>query len=111
MKNKKIEDNFLKYVPKIKYKNWENHNGIVTLYFFRDSMVEKIVCFLFKKPKITDIKLDKLSSKVWLMINGKDDVWSISEKLCEDTGDSIETSYKRVILFLRYLTRRGWICF
>lgn len=104
-------DNFLEYVPQVKYNHWENNSGIVTLFFYRNTLFERLICFLFKKSKVTDLKLDEISSSVWLMIDGKSTVGDINKLLCEKTGDDFETSCKRLIMFFRYVLHRGWINF
>lgn len=110
-KKDKEEDNFLEYKPIIKHNNWKKKNGNVFLIFYHDKRIDKFLAYFFKKSKVRDIRLDDLSSKVWLCMNGKNTVKDINIMLCNETGDSFEEGCKRIILFLRYLVNKGWIEF
>ena len=110
MKDKK-EDNYFLYVPRIKQKYWEIRNDRVYLIFHHDKLIEKIVSWLFKKPYTSDIELDELGSKVWLYIDGKRTIYEIAKKNEELYGKKFDPSYKRLILFLNYINKKGWVSF
>lgn len=107
----KAEDNFLLYVPHIRHETWEEKKGSVYLIFYHDHPIQKIANWLVKKPNKSDIKLDDLGSAVWKSIDGSRNVHEIGELIRESFGESCEPLYDRLILFLRYLNRRGWIYF
>ncbi|MFX0549958.1 PqqD family protein [Hathewaya histolytica] len=109
--NIKRNDNFLLYVPHIKHKEWELRKGNIVLFFRHDKFIEKVISWLFNKPTVTDIKLDKISSQVWLLIDDNKNILEIAQKIRENTKDNLEISSKRLILFLRYLCSKGWIYF
>lgn len=109
-KNKK-EDNFLMYIPKKKHETFEVNKGIVKLIFYHDKFAEKLIRWLVKKPFVSDMELDKVGSKVWLLIDGKSSVYDIGQGLLKEFGSSCEPVYDRLIMYLRFLNKKGWISF
>lgn len=107
----KAEDNFLLYVPHIKHETWEEKKGSIYLIFYHDHPIQKLANWLVKKPNKSDIKLDELGSLVWKSIDGTRNVFEIGELVREKFGESCEPLYDRLVVFLRYLNRRGWIYF
>jgi succinyl-diaminopimelate desuccinylase len=114
-KNKKKEnfkqDNFLLYVPKKKHGTWEIRKDKVYLIFHHKKAIERFVRWLVKKPNVSDMVLDDRGSAVWLLIDGKATVYDIGKKLDEKFGSSCQPVYERLIMYIRYLNRRGWITF
>lgn len=109
--SKKIEDNFLLYIPKKKHDTWELKNGKVFLIFHHNKAVEKFMRWLVKKPNVSDIELDDMGSKVWQCIDGKRTVYEIGEEMLRVFGEKIDPVYDRLIMYLRYLSKKGWISF
>lgn len=110
MKNYK-DDNYLLYVPSKKHDSWKVKNNKVYLVFYHNRLIEKIVRWLVKKPYTSDIELDDVGSKVWMNINGKNNVYDISKILKTEYGDKFDPEYKRIILFLNYMNKKGWVSF
>lgn len=114
MEGKKItnkNDNFMMYIPKKKHEIWEEKNKKIYLIFKYDRWFYKIARWLVKKPFVSEIEFDDLGSSVWKLINGGNSVYDIGKELIHKYGDKCEPAYDRLILYLRYLNRRGWICF
>ena len=125
-KQVKKEDNFLLYIPMKKHKEWEVRGGNVYLIFHHNKLPEKILrIFSKKRPKVTDIKLDNLGTAVWNNCNGENTVYDIGKKLLElpevkkqykdltyeAYEDKCHPIYERLIMYLRYLTKKGWVSF
>lgn len=110
-KEVKNQDNFLLYIPIKKHFEYEVKNGYVYLIFRHDKAIEKFLRRLLKKSTVSDIKLDDLGTFVWQSIDGKKNVYEIGEDLKKNFGDRCEPVYDRLIMYLRYLSRRGWIAF
>ena len=104
-------DNFLLYVPDKKHKEYEIKKGKVLLIFHHDKPVEKFMRWLIKKPYTSDIELDTMGSRVWELINGQNTVYDIGQQLIIIYGKSCEPVYDRLILYIRYLIKKGWISF
>jgi hypothetical protein len=109
-KNNK-EDNFMLYIPKKKHETFEINKGVVKLIFYHDKWAEKFARWLTKKPYVSDVELDELGSKVWTLINGESSVYDIGQGLLNEYGTSCEPVYDRLIMYLRYLNKKGWISF
>lgn len=114
MKEKKQDykqDNFLMYVPKQKHDIWEVRKGRVFLIFDHNKAAEKFVRWLVKKPYVSDVELDEMGSRVWQSIDGKKSVYDIGQELLKEFGDKCQPIYERLIMYIRYLNRKGWISF
>lgn len=104
-------DNFLLYVPMRKHDNWERRNGRVVLIFYHDKPIEKFFRWLVGKSNITDMELDDMGSIVWENIDNKNNIYEIGQFLVKNYGEGCEPVYERLIMYLRYLNRKGWISF
>lgn len=104
-------DNFLLYVPHKKHMEWVEKKGKVYLIFHHNHPVQKVANWLVKKSNTTDLELDDMGSAVWKAIDGKRNVYEIGEEIKRKFGDNCEPLYERLIMFVRYLNRRGWIYF
>lgn len=123
--SEKLEDNFLLYIPVKKHKDWEKKDGNVYLIFYHKKLVERFMRWLVKKPAVSDIKLDYIGTKVWESMNGKNTVYDIGQillsipqlkdeykNLSEDnSSEYCHPIYNRLIMYLRYLNKKGWISF
>lgn len=108
-KKSNSDDNFLLYIPKLKHTAWETQNGKVKLIFYHNKAIERFLRWLVKKPYVSDIELDEMGSAVWQQIDGKQTVFNIGGKLKEMYGEKCEPVYDRLIMYLRYLVRKGWV--
>jgi len=108
---KERQDNYLCYIPKKKHQQWELRNGKVFLLFEHDKAAEKFARWLVKKPYASDIELDEPGSKVWSYIDGQSTVFEIAGRMQEEFGDEFDPRYQRLIAYLNYLNKKGWISF
>jgi hypothetical protein len=70
----------------------------------------KYVLSKWKKPMMK-ANLDEIGSATWLLIDGKNKVGMISDKLSEQFGEKIHPVHDRVTQFLTHLFRNGFISF
>ena len=119
------KDNFLLYIPVIKHNDWEIRNGFVYLVFYHNKFAEKVLQWLAKKPSVSDVKLDRLGTSVWQNIDGENNVYEIGKLLLnmpelkkeykditeDDYIEGCHPIYSRLIMFLRYMVKKGWIKF
>ncbi|MGH4137645.1 PqqD family protein [Clostridium sp.] len=111
-KNKeKIAENFMLYKPLRKIEEWEANDEKVKLFFHHNKPVEKFMKWLIKKPKVTDLELDEMGSMVWQMSDGTNTVYDIALAMMEKFHDTEQNTIDRLIMFVRYLSRMGWITF
>lgn len=108
----KEEKNFLLYIPEIKHSNYKvDENNIVTLYFEHNKPVERFARWLVKKSNISDMVLDEKSSSVWLLIDGERSIYDIAMEMAKKTGDTRDVAIERLVMYMRYISRKGWIKF
>jgi hypothetical protein len=110
-KNQKQQDNFLLYIPIKNHNNWMQKENVVYLVFKHDRLIERFAAWLTKKPTVRDIRLDKLGTRVWQLIDGTRSVYAIGQMLQQEYGQDCDPVYQRLIVYLRYLSNRGWIKF
>ena len=103
--------NFALYVPVIKHQQWENNAGRVTLHITTRDPIKKFAGWLMKKSPVTSIDLDEMGSKAWLLINGEKSIYEISKEINKDGKDTSEEALRRLVTFVRYLAKKGWITF
>lgn len=111
LRQKNKEDNYLAYIPRRQFEQWEIRDGKVLLLFEHDKLVEKFARWLVKKPNSSDLELDEVGSKVWSYIDGQSTVFEIGRKLQSDFGAEFDPKYQRLITYLNYLNKKGWILF
>jgi len=111
-KNKeRAQENFLLYRPLRKIEQWEVNDEKVKLFFNHNKPVERFMRWLIKKSKVSDIELDEMGSMVWQLCDGTKTVYDIALVLVERFNDTEQNAIDRLIMFLRYLSRKGWITF
>lgn len=111
-KYNKEEKNFLLYIPEIKHSNYKvDENNIVTLYFEHNKFMERVARWLVKKSNISDMVFDEKSSLVWLLIDGEKSIYDIAMEMAKKTGDTEEVAIERLVMYMRYIARKGWIKF
>ncbi|MGE5678005.1 MAG: PqqD family protein [Pseudomonadota bacterium] len=111
MKNNSKKDNFMLYIPEHKHDRWELRNKKVFLIFQHDRFAERLTRWLVKKPYVSDIELDELGSATWQLIDGKNTVYDIAQMLVGKFGEKCQPVNERLIMYLRYLNKKGWIRF
>ena len=105
------QNNYLMYLPRKKHLDWKVEGNLIKLIFHHDRMAERFLRWLVNKPLASDLELDKAGSIVWLAIDGHRTVYEIWGMLNQEFGTNYDPDYKRLILFLNYLNKKGWIAF
>jgi len=109
--SRKDKYNFVLYVPEIKHHQFRvTETGSVTLDFEINAAKTLLAKLVNRKP-VSDMEFDELSSSAWLNIDGTRSVLDIARIQSEKTGDDIDESVRRVVKFMRYVAKRGWIRF
>ena len=101
---KKDSKNYLDYVPvknpEVEYETGDD--GIVTVYIEWKGFYHRIAQKFFKRPRVSDVKLDGYGSFVWLPIDDVKDVHQLSKEL-DAKYPKMEKSLSRLIKFLEIL--------
>lgn len=103
--------NFVLYVPEIRHKEFRvTDEGRVVLELDIPP-AKRLMGWLANRKPISDMELDELSSAAWLRMDGSRSILDIARLQSEGTGDDIDESARRLVAFMRYLAKRGWIRF
>ena len=86
--------------PDIEYQTGED--GIVTVFIEWKGFYHRIAQKFFKRPRVSDVKLDGYGSFVWLAIDDMKDVHQLSEEL-DGRFPKMEKPLARLIKFLEIL--------
>lgn len=108
---KKNKENFLLFIPIKEHNEWIERGDNIYLVFHFDRLIERFVSWATKKPKMADVKLDIIGTKVWQLIDGEKTVYDIGQLLLDEYGEKCQPVYKRLIMYLRYLNKKKWIRF
>ncbi len=111
MKKKKIEENYLDYIPKRSQEvNWRNkEDGLIQIVVDRDSLYERIVRKLFFTPDSYKIDLDIMGTFIWNSIDGKRSLYDIAGLLQTKFGEDAEPLYQRLIQYINILKNNKFI--
>lgn len=110
MKNNK-DVNYLDYIPvKNNEYNWSIlKDGIVEICVVNKGVFNTIAQKIFKRPRISKIKLDKYGSIVWKAIDNKKDIGEISLEIRNEFQDDEKVFYSRLIKFFQILKENKFI--
>ncbi len=108
MKNKK---NFMDFVPVCNPKfTWDaDKTGTVTVHVVNYGFFNWLAQKLFKKPRISHIKLDEYGSYVWQQMDGERNVYDISLLVTEHFGKEAEPVVDRLVKFFQILYENKFI--
>ena len=111
MTERKDKYNFVLYVPEVKHQAFKvTDEGRVVLEL-PINRAKKVLGKLVAKEPVSDLEFDELSSSEWLAIDGKRSILDIARLQSETTGDDIDEAARRIVQFMRYVAKRGWIRF
>ncbi len=123
MRNKKLKQeeienqepdtkhNFALFVPEIKHNDWEEKNGRVILCLKINDPVRKFLAWMVRRTPMTNLELDDRCSTVWKHMDGNRTVYDIAKLMAEKYREDVNGELYRVVTYLKYLSKRGWIKF
>lgn len=108
----KKNNNFLDYIPAVSNKiTWSEKDNIVTIDMYHKGFYAFIAQKLFRRPKVSHIKLDKYGSFVWKQINGINTVNDIANSAKNEFGKNIEPLYNRLVQYMKILRNNKFITY
>jgi len=111
MTERKDKYNFILYVPEVKHQAFKvTDEGRVVLEL-PINRAKKVLGKLVAKEPVSDLEFDELSSAAWLAIDGTRSILDIARMQSEKTGDDVDEAARRIVQFMRYIAKRGWIRF
>jgi len=111
MTEQKDKYNFVLYVPEVKHAGFRVTDTGTVVLEFEINPLRKVMGRLVNRTPVSDMEFDELSSSAWLAIDGTRSVLDIARLQSAKTGDDIDESVRRVVKFMRYVAKRGWIRF
>jgi hypothetical protein len=111
-KTEEREINLLDLIPKRLIEYDLGDEELVTLLAprFKNRLLRRWFEPRLRNP-LLKVKLDRIGSATWLLIDGKRNVKEIAAGLRERFGEEIEPCYDRLGLFMRQLEGSHFICF
>jgi hypothetical protein len=103
--------NFVLYVPEIRHHRFRVTDAGRVVLEFEINPMKKLMGKLVKREPVSDMELDELSSSAWLSVDGSRSILDIGRIQSETTGDDIDEAVRRIVRFMRYIAKRGWIRF
>jgi len=103
--------NFVLYVPEIRHKEFRVTDEGTVVLELEIPPAKRLMGWLANRKPVSDMELDELSSAAWLSMDGERSILDIARLQSEKTGDDIDESARRLVAFMRYLAKRGWIRF
>ena len=103
--------NFVLYVPEIRHHEFRVTDAGRVVLELEINPVKKLMARLVNREPVSDIELDELSSSAWLSMDGTRSILEIARIQSEKTGDDIDEAARRIVTFMRYIAKRGWIRF
>lgn len=102
---KKKKENFMDYIPVCNPKfTWDvDEKEIVTVHVINSGIYNWIGQKVFKKPRVSHIRLDEYGSFVWLQMDGKRTIFDISKLVEAQFGKEAEPLINRLVKFFRIL--------
>ncbi len=110
---KKQADNYMDYIP---VRNpdfgWRvKENGRVEVTVVNKGFYHRIAQIFFKKPRYSYIELDEYGSYLWQLLDGKTNVYALSEKMHKQFGKKAEPVVQRLVTFLKTLQVNHYIVY
>jgi len=105
------DDNFLEFIPKRNEKfDFEIlDNGIVKIIIDRNTILDKVVRFIFKTPDKFELELDEIGSFIWKNIDGMKTIEEISNLLKNEFDKKVEPLYQRLSEYIVILRNNKFI--
>ena len=107
----RTKDNFVLYVPELRHRRFRVTSSGRVVLEFETHFLKKFMGRLVHREPVSDLELDELSSSAWLGMDGKRSILEIARLQCELSGDDIDLAVARIVKFMHYIAKRGWIRF
>ncbi len=108
---RKAKYNFVLYVPEVTHRRFRVTDAGRVVLEFEINPAKKLMGKLVKREAVSDLELDELASSAWLSVDGTRSILDIARIQSGKTGDDIDESARRIVKFMRYIAKRGWIRF
>lgn len=110
---KKKQKNYLDLVPeRAEGLRWEcGADGIVVLQVENTGIFNRIAQKLFRRPKYTNVHMDRYGSFLWPLIDGEKTVMELAGLQKEAFGEEVEPLYPRIVKYFQIVESYHFIRF
>ena len=107
----KEKRNYLDYVPDCNPEyTWDaDKKGLVTVHVVNKGFYNFLAQKLFKRPRVSHIKLDEYGSFVWQQMDGVKTIYDISELVRSKFGKEAEPVLERLVKYFQILYQNKFI--
>ncbi len=84
-------------------------DGKVTLDIENKGWINRLMQWVFLKPKFTHVHLDEMGSFVWPLLDGEQDIIAIGQQVDEHFGEAAHPLYERLAKFFQILDSYGFV--
>ena len=109
---KRKKENYLERRPmRVSEISWSlGEGGAVILHIINRGFFHRAAQLLFRRPRISHVKLDALGSLVWTLADGRQSLLQLGEAVREQFGAQAEPLYERLVVFVHTLEDCRLIC-
>ena len=102
---KKKQGNYLDLIPKRspEIAFCEGEDGIVVLQVENKGVFNRVAQRWFKRPKYTQVHLDRYGSFLWPLMDGEKTVMELAKLQKEEFGDEVEPLYPRIVKYFQIM--------
>lgn len=113
MGRKKQKTNYLDLIPeRAEGLSWEKgEDGIVVLQVENTGLFNRIAQKLFRRPRFTNVHMDRYGSFLWPLIDGEKTVKELAGLQKEAFGDEVEPLYPRIVKYFQIVESYHFIRF
>lgn len=111
MTNPPDKYNYVLYVPEIRHHLFRITDAGRVVVELEINPFKRLMGRLVHRTPVSDVEMDELSSSAWLSMDGHRSILDMARILSEKTGDDIDEAVARIVKFMRYIAKRGWIRF
>ncbi len=109
---KKKQKNYLELIPeRAEAIDWKEEEGIVVLQVENTGVFNRIAQKLFKRPRYTNVHMDKYGSFLWPLIDGQKTVMELAKLQKEAFGEEVEPLYPRIVKYFQIVESYHFIRF
>ncbi|WP_407399984.1 PqqD family protein [Treponema sp.] len=87
----------------------KSDDGSVTLFVENKGFFNRLMQKLLNKPRISQVHLEEFGSFIWMEIDGKKTLISISEEVHKEFGEKAEPLLPRLVQYFRILENNSFI--
>ena len=109
--NKVKKVNYLELIPlhSEKIKSTVDSEGNITILIENKGIFYWITQKLLKKPRVSQIHLDKMGNFIWPLMDGEHDIMKIAEMVKEEFGEEAEPLYNRLVAYISTMEQYGFV--